>query len=452
MSNTEKEIENNIYIEKITNDKNQLRWSLIYNIFLSKFIFGKNRLKYHQNVWHLRKKIKQLNNQSSVLENQIPTKKTETLSNISKKWEKEVFSKKPNKKIDINKLDIAFIIPAPIKGGGGHRNIFRAIKFLKDAGHKLTVYYTMTNDDPSIVKKNTNEWFYDMSDIPFIKFKEQTGYHDIGICTFWTTAYDMRKNLNKIKIPFYMTQDFEPMFYQMGSDYIMAENTYKFGFHHICSGPWCKDFLINKYHADAEYFQFPVDKTIYNTNKSRTKKNKNIIFFAKPEMPRRCCDLGLKALEYFHTLRPDVEIITFGSNNLNVNQLPFKATCLGILPSIKDLANLYRNADFGLVFSTTNPSLVPYEMMSCGCPVGDLNIDLALSKYGNSKDNIFLLDSIPEKMGQQLADIFDNPKEMGKKSKSGKNFVEKEFPTEEEMGKIVENIIKQKIISYQNKK
>lgn len=448
MSNTEKEVETNLYLERIINNKNQLRWSLIYNIFLSKFVLGKNRLKYHQNVWYLRKKIDLINRQVNELPNTLKT----ITNTLSKKWEKEVFNKKPNKKINIHHIDIAFIVPDPIKGGGGHRNIFRAVRFLKSSGHNLTVYYTDTNEDAKIMKNNVEEWFYNMSNVKFINYKGKLGYHDVAICTYWTTAYAIKENINKIKIPFYMTQDFEPMFYQMGSSYIMAENTYKFGFNHICSGPWCKDFLVQKYHADAEYFQFPVDKKIYNTNKPRTKKNKNIIFFAKPEMPRRCCDLGLKALEYFHTLRPDVEIITFGSNNLSANQLPFKATCVGLLPTIDGLADLYRNADFGLVFSTTNPSLVPYEMMSCGCPVGDLDLDLALSKYGNSKDNVFLLDSIPEKMGQQLADIFDNPKEMERKAKSSKNFVEKEFPTEEEMGQIFENIIKQKIISYQNKK
>jgi len=440
--NTENpEIKNHINL--ILGEKFQVIWLLSVNILLSKIIFGKDRLKLHQNVWYLKKRLNLINNKIEPIIN--ITKDIKIISLLAKKWQKEVFNKKANKKIDVNHLDIAFIIPAPIKGSGGHRNFFRAIKFLKKSGHNLTVYYTETNQDAKTVRDNVSQWFYDMSGIPFIEYKGEMGYHDVAICTFWKTAYDIQKNINKIKYPFYFVQDFEPMFSQMGSDYILAENTYKFGFHHICSGPWCKDFLINKYHADAEYFQFPVDKKIYNTNKPRTKKNKNIIFFAKPEMPRRCCDLGLKALEYFHNLRPDVEIITFGSNNLSANQLPFKATCVGLLPTIEDLADLYRNADFGLVFSTTNPSLVPYEMMSCGCPVGDLDLDLALSKYGNSKDNVFLLDSIPEKMGQQLADIFDSPKEMEKKAKSGKNFVEKEFPTEEEMGKIVENIIKSKI-------
>lgn len=446
MSDTEKDAEINLYLEKIINNKNQLRWSLIYNILISKFILGKNRLEYHKNVWYLRKKINILNGQRGIIAD-IEEPKILNVSSLSKKWQREVFGKKENKKINIEHLNIAFIIPVPIKGGGGHRNIFRAIKFMKHFGHEVTVYYTGTDEDAQTVRDNVNNWFYDMTGIPFIKFKGKTGYHDVGICTFWTTAYDMQSNIHKIKFPFYMSQDFEPMFYQIGSEYVLAENSYRLGFFHICSGPWCKDFLVKNYNVKADYFQFPIDKEIYNTSQQRTKENKNIIFFAKPEMPRRCYDIGIKALEYFHKLKPDIEIITFGSNCLDPKTIPFKTTNLGLLPTISDLANLYRNADLGLVFSTTNPSLVPYEMMSCECPVADLDIDLALSKYGNSKNNVFLVNSLPEKMADDLVKIFDNPKEMQKHQKYGKQFVDKEFPTEEEMGKIFEKIIKENITS-----
>lgn len=363
----------------------------------------------------------------------------------------EVMNKTFSDKLDINHLDIAFIIPAPVKGGGGHRNLFRAIKYLKDFGHKLTVYYTMSEEDAYSVKKNSSEWFYDMSDIPFVRFEGQLGFHDVGVCSFWTTAQDLKSQIDKVKYPFYFVQDFEPMFYEMGTGYILAENTYKFGFSCICSGPWCKDFLINKYHAEADYFQFPVDYDIYNNSKPRTKKNKNIIFFAKPEMPRRCYDIGIQALKHFNELCPEVEIITFGSNKIDERTIPFKVTHLGLLPTINDLADLYRNADFGLVFSTTNPSLVPYEMMSCGCPVGDLDVELALSKYGNSQDNVFLLNPLPEKMGEELAEIFKHPKEIKKRAESGKMFVKNEFPTELEMAKIVERIIKDKVSSSDSK-
>ena len=41
-------------------------------------------------------------------------------------------------------------------------------------------------------------------------------------------------------IPVYFVQDFEPLFYPMGSDYLLAENTYRKGLYHITTGAWCE--------------------------------------------------------------------------------------------------------------------------------------------------------------------------------------------------------------------
>lgn len=357
----------------------------------------------------------------------------------NEKFYQEVYSKRPNEVIDLHNLDIAFIVPDPIKGSGGHRNIYRAIKFLKKSGHTLTVYYINTKLNASIVKQQVNDWFYDMTDIPFICYDGTLGYHDVCVATWWETAYAMYDNTDKIKYQFNMVQDYEPAFYPMSSQAILAENTYKQDVMFICSGPWVKAFLNKKYNARAEFFQFPVDRSVYNLDVKRTKRNRNIVFFAKPEMYRRCYEIGIQALQEFHKLNPEVEIILFGSNN--IGEVPFPATKLGILPTINDLADLYRNADLGIVFSTTNPSLVPYEMMHCGCPVVDLDVEFAISKYGDNEDNVFLFDPRPKVMGKQISDVLNNEFILEKKRNSALKWVLDEFPSEDEMGEIVERII-----------
>lgn len=370
----------------------------------------------------------------------IQTPYIETTKNIQNEaWFKQVFSRLQSETTDSTHLNIAFIVPAPIKGSGGHRNIYRAVKFLKKNGHDLTVYYINTELDADTVKQQISDWFYDMEDIPFIHYEGQLGYHDVCVATWWETAYAIINNRTKIKYPFYFVQDYEPSFYPTSSAYILCENTYKQGFMHICSGPWCKAFLNNKYNARAEYFQFPVDRNVYNMSEKRTKTNQNIIFFAKPEMPRRCYEIGIQALQEFHKLAPNVEIILFGSNN--VGDVSFPVTKLGILPTIQDLASLYRNADLGIVFSTTNPSLVPYEMMHCGLPVVDLDLEFALSKYGNNNDTVFLFDSRPNVMAKQIFESLNNKALLEIKKKSALDWVMKEFPSEDEMGQIVQSII-----------
>ena len=88
----------------------------------------------------------------------------------------------------------------------------------------------------------------------------------------------------------------------------------------------------------------------------------------------------------------------YGSNHIDQETIPFTATVKKMLPTLHDLADLYRNATLGIVFSTTNPSLVPYEMMACGCPVADLDANNALAKYGDDINNVFLFNTYPKKI------------------------------------------------------
>jgi predicted HAD superfamily hydrolase len=351
---------------------------------------------------------------------------------------------RPKVSVKPSGIDIAFIVPQPIKGSGGHRNIFRFVRYFSDFGHKITVYYTQSDLPAAKVQQQVSAWFYDVRNVPFFRYGGRLGEHDTAIATWWETAYILKDNLDRINNkPFYLVQDFEPYFYPIGSEYILAENSYKLGFTHICSGQWCENFLKKKYGARAYSFQFPIDRTIYNTDKPRTKLNKHIVFFAKPEMPRRCYRIGLAALERLHQLVPDIEITLFGSPHVNKLDFSFNVNYVAIVPTLEDLADLYRNADLGLVFSTTNPSLVPYEMMSCGCPVADMDWgEDALDKYGGDSNNVFLLNPIPEIMGEQLAELLANPEKMYCHSKSGQFFATRSFMTEQEVAKVVEGIIK----------
>lgn len=346
---------------------------------------------------------------------------------------------------DTKHLDIAFVVPNPIKGGGGHRNIFRAVRYLSDFGHKITVYIFHPSCDADCMKKQVSEWFYPMKCVTFVCNENELGYHDAGIATSWETVYVFRNQEDHFRNIFYFVQDFEPYFSALSSGYYLAENTYKLGYAHICSGPWIDKILRERYQAESRYFQFPLDTTIYNTRHKRNKKNSNIVFFAKPEMPRRCFELGVEALRIFKENNPETEIIMFGSTVLSKDLVPFEATILNYVSTLRELAEIYTNADLGIVFSPTNPSLVPYEMMSCGCPVIDLDVDLAIVKYGNDRNNVFLLEPFPEKFASALEEILENKEVLKLHRESALKWVTEEFPTELEMAQIVEDCIIKKI-------
>jgi glycosyltransferase involved in cell wall biosynthesis/2-polyprenyl-3-methyl-5-hydroxy-6-metoxy-1,4-benzoquinol methylase len=344
--------------------------------------------------------------------------------------------------VNLEHLDIAWVIPDPFIGSGGHRSIFRAVRNLSKYGHKLTMYFTGELAIENI-RNMVNQHFYDLSDVKFIKYDGTFGHHHCCFATHWTTVYTMMRHRENINYPFYYVQDYEPLFSPMGTEYILSENTYKMGLTNITSGPWMALKLKNKFGAEADFFRFPIDTNIYNTNSRRTKTNKNIIFFARPEMPRRCYDLGILALRIVKERLPDVEIILFGSAKIDSKAVPFEHTNLGLLPDLMSLSKLYRNADLGIVFSTTNPSLVPYEMMACELAVGDIRLEDSIVNY-ESEENIFFLNPVPEMMAKEMVEIMKNDDLRQRKAKSGYNFSQT-FPDEDGMGRRIEELIKRKI-------
>ncbi len=136
--------------------------------------------------------------------------------------------------------------------------------------------------------------------------------------------------------------------------------------------------LDREYSQDVHEFYFPIDMAIYRPG-PRTMPERRVIFFARPELDRRCYELGIAMLAQFKRRNPDVEVVLYGSAKIPSESIPFAHVNLGLLPSLQALADLYRNADLGIVFSTTNPSLVPYEMMACGLAVADIGRDAAAS-------------------------------------------------------------------------
>jgi glycosyltransferase involved in cell wall biosynthesis/SAM-dependent methyltransferase len=335
-------------------------------------------------------------------------------------------------------LKISWLVPGLIIGGGGHRNILRAAYHLSRFGHNIELYFTNTDLTEQQVAEAVRTHFYPL-DCPIHVYHGKITPADVLFATHWSTVDAAVRAKSEIGELMYFVQDFEPAFAPMGTEYVLAENTYRMGLYHITSGPWCEHVLKSQFKADADHFIFPIDTSVYRP-RPRVKPETNIVFFAKPEMPRRCFELGLMALEEVHRLRPEVEIILFGSRHVEGKDLPFRATLRLLLPSIEDLAVLYANADTGVVFSTTNPSLVPYEMMACGLPVVDLGRPGNEINYAGRSDIALLADPAPATMARQIIDLLDNPQELAMRSRNGTAFV-KTFPSEEQMARRVETLI-----------
>lgn len=346
-----------------------------------------------------------------------------------------------NKKENYN---ITFIVPGIKLASGGHRNIFRIAYYLSKYGHNVTLLFTDTLLSPGYIKYIISENYYPIDCNIELYSGEIKLSEDIIIATHWKTVDIALLSKDKASL-IYFIQDFEPAFYPMSAEYIMSENTYKSGLYCICSGRWIADYLKRNYLIDADYFNFPIDKQIYY-KRNRKNTNKRILFFAKPEMPRRCFKLGMRVMQIIKSLKPEIEIVLFGSNQIFKEHLNFDCVKMGQLPDLNSLAELYSSSDIGVVFSTTNPSLIPYEMMACGLPVVDLKREGNQVNYDDRFDIAKLCSPVPEEMASEILELISSADEMTARSINGLIFTD-DFPSEEVVARSFEKFA----ISYHEK-
>ena len=306
-------------------------------------------------------------------------------------------------------MDIHWVMPDFSAGGGGHMTIFRMISFLERQGHKLTIWIHEPSQNPTTARARQTiqkHFQFVAAKIRFVDedFSEQA-QGDVLIATDCWSVWPTLSATNFLA-RFYFVQDFEPSFHPMGGKYLAAELTYKQDLHCICASPWLAKKLSEDYGRDTSYFYLAADQQVYfpadtrsdiseevpeealeeiPAKKAGKKKNKKkskgprIAFYARISTDRRAVELGLMGLELL--AREGVEFhVDFFGNGEPFAEAPFSFTDHGVA-STAQLASLFQNADIGVVFSATNYSLVPQEMMACGLPIVELDGDNTRAIY-----------------------------------------------------------------------
>ncbi len=313
--------------------------------------------------------------------------------------------------IHTNQLRISWIVPMPVAGSGGHNDIFIAANEMKKRGHDTCIYFVHGNIDkhPTEIKHFIKDQFGYTPLFRIVSGADQIKSSDALIATHFTTAYIVDNNRFSTYLPSYFIQDYEPFFNPVGSEYFEAEMTYQLNLFAISLGSWLADKLSSQFGHRKRAVDFWVNKQIYFPTKKRqfqNAENKNLIFFARPAMPRRAFNIGIKALELLHVICPEINITLFGSDEPIENYINFPFRNLKIL-SRKELADLYNEADIGLIFSTTNPSLLIYEAMACGLPVIDLDVND--SKFRHNDYPVFNVDPKIQDIAYGIKHLFDKP-------------------------------------------
>ena len=332
-------------------------------------------------------------------------------------FQKEEYELAKNGPIILN-----WVIPEMGVGSGRHINIFRFVNLLQKMGIKNRIYIFKGNNlDTNEKLRAFLKEHYDIinddievySDVSYMKFAHGT------FATSWNTAYYVRKFNNTIS-KFYFVQDFEPYFFALGSEYMFAENTYRFGFRGITAGDWLKDKLRDEYGMKTSSFGFSYDRDLY-IKKEKRDNVKRLFFYARPVTARRAFELGLLTLNEITKRKPEVEVVFAGWDVSNY-EIPFKHLNAGSV-RLDQLADLYAQCDMCLVLSNTNLSLLPLEVMASNsvavCTKG------ANSEWLVNDENAVMVDFDPIAIADKIEYYFDHPEELAAIREKGMEFAQK---------------------------
>ncbi|MBM5570018.1 MULTISPECIES: glycosyltransferase family 4 protein [Deefgea] len=300
---------------------------------------------------------------------------------------------------------VTWFIPAFGYGSGGHLNIFRFIAGLEKNGIECRI--AIVNDeksDSATRKRQICEWFVELKAEVYTDLNKLPECH-IAFATSWQTAYYVR-NFKSTKHKLYFVQDFEPWFYAVGSEAILAENTYKFGFVGVTAGDWLKDKLRIEYEMETTSVGFSYEKDMYYPRPRLDADVKCIFFYARPPTARRAFELGLLVLDQVVKVLPNVKVIFAGWDVSNYH-IPYEHLNAGTL-SLAELPDLYSRCDVALVLSFTNLSLLPLELMASGVPV--ISNSGPWVEWLLNKENCILTDATVEGLSAGLVSILSDEK------------------------------------------
>lgn len=257
-------------------------------------------------------------------------------------------------------LTVGWICTPPAAGSGGHTTMFRMVEGMEAAGHKCVLY---THDvyggelarHEQVIRDN---WPGMKAEVRSVS--DGLGPLDAYVASGWETAHVLASQTALATRRLYFIQDFEPLFYPAGSHYVLAEDTYRFGFRSIVVGPMLADLLRDKFGIEAAIAEFGCDTSVYRLTNPEPRNG--VVFYAKRDYARRGFIVGALALREFHRRHPDQEIHLFGDSTASV---PFPHTNHGTLRPAQ-LSELYNRCAAGIAMSFTNLSLVPDEMLACG--------------------------------------------------------------------------------------
>jgi glycosyltransferase involved in cell wall biosynthesis len=297
-------------------------------------------------------------------------------------------------------LRVAWVCTPPAPGSGGHTTMFRLADALVSAGHQSTVY---------LMDRHQGEFSRHLGRVrtgwPALRSEIRDLAGGIADChavfaTGWESAWTLLGS-SALGLRCYLVQDFEPSFYPAGSEYLLAEATYRFGFTGVTAGRWLPS-ILDAYGMESRAFDFGCDLETYRLAAEPIERD-GICYYCRPSTPRRAHELAVAGLRLFARRNPGTPIHFYGER---VGDLGFAVEQHGTLSPVQ-LNELYNRCAAGLVLSATNVSLVPHEMLASGCvPVVN---DAPQNRLVLANDHIAYTEATPHQIAEALETLVRKP-------------------------------------------
>ncbi|WP_457587918.1 glycosyltransferase family 4 protein [Ensifer canadensis] len=348
----------------------------------------------------------------------------------------------PAESANLTRLRIAWIIPDFLPGAGGHMTIFRIASYLERFGHEVQFLIQNPNfhRTADAARETINKHFQPFSGrIELFKNSTPDVEGDALIATDRFTCYPARA-MGRFIRKFYFVQDYEPDFYPAGAESLLTEATYNFDFDCLCAGDWLHERMSRDFGRWSMSWPLAYDSSIYNlAPRDCDRQSNRIALYARHVTPRRAVELAFMALEILEKRGVDFEVDFFGWP-LGKLSVEFPYCDHGILTG-EELARLYRKATVGIVFSATNHSLVNKEMMACGLPVVDLDLDTVRAIFPASAMAFAL--PTPEGIADQIENLLKRPTERERLRNGGLAHVRE--LSWEKSARLIEDALKERV-------
>lgn len=296
---------------------------------------------------------------------------------------------------------INWVVPDFSIGSGGHINIFRLVRFCEQAGFVCRIVIVGHTERASADKaREMICQHFSVLEADVYLGEQDMPPAMITVATSWQTAYVVR-NFQSTRFKAYFVQDYEPYFYPLGSDFYFAQHTYDMNFFGITAGGWLAQKLANEHRMETISMGFSYDRELYRQFPRTGDEIRRVFFYARPVTSRRGFELGLLALSLVAESMPDVEFVLAGWDT-STYDIKFRHHAAGNVP-LSELGGLYSLCDAALVISSTNLSLLPLELMACGCVV--VSNRGANTEWLLNDENAVLVDPTPAGLAEGILNV-----------------------------------------------